>query len=166
MKVCFLDIDGVLNSIQSVENARRIESNRLEGTGVNDRCFCPMAISNLNVLVEDINNLWFVASSTWRKLHALEEIRQMLSVAGFQYPWRIFDKTPRILSNSYRGNEIHCWLQKHAEEYEVNAFVILDDDSDMDPYKSHLVQTKFQHGFMWEHVIKVKEGFKSGNFSI
>lgn len=166
MKVCFLDIDGVLNSLQSVESARRIESNRQEGTGVNDRCFCPMAISNLNVLVEDVSNLWFVVSSTWRKLHKMEEIRRMLAMAGFQYPWRVFDRTPVKLSNNYRGNEIKWWLAEHKEDYEVNSFVILDDDADMEPFMDHLVQTDFSHGFMWEHVTKVIEGFKSGKFSV
>jgi hypothetical protein len=165
MKVVFLDIDGVLNSFQSIEAARRIKSNRQDSIGVNEDCFCPMAISNLNTLFEDIHNLWGVVSSTWRKQYDIEQIRNFLSMAGFLYPWKIFDRTPTHLSNYYRGNEIYWWLSDHAEEYEVNSFVILDDNSDMNPYEKHLVQTNGKHGFMYEDLIKSIAGFNSGEFN-
>lgn len=163
-KICFLDIDGVLNSKSSVESARRVLSNRRECIYVDETCFCPTAISNLNVLIEDINNLWIVISSSWRVFHHLEEIKSMLAMAGFLYPWRILDKTPK---GSTRGLEITKWLERNAEALEVHSFFAIDDDDfDMDPIKSHLVHTNGDHGFLWEHVVEIKKGFRDGRFHI
>jgi len=164
VKIIFLDIDGVLNSVQSVEMARRVESGRKGGIDVHDQCFCPIAISNLNCAVEDVSNLWIVISSTWRKLHTLPEIRQMLSMDGFLYPWRIFSSTPIKMSSWHRGSEILWWLQENAQKYEVNSFAILDDADDMEPHMEHLVLTDHRHGFMYKDLEKLIDGFKSGKF--
>jgi len=162
MKVVFCDIDGVLNSHGSTENGRRLQDNRTGCIYVDETCFCPTAISNLNVLIEDINNLWIVISSSWRVFHPLEEIRRMLAMAGFLYPWRILDKTPR---GSSRGLEIAKWLETNAEKYEVRSFFAIDDDDfDMDPIKSYLVHTDGDSGFTWKHVKEIKKGFKDGWF--
>lgn len=164
MKVMMLDVDGVLNSRQSVEMACRIDSNRQKGIYIHDQCFCPIAISNLNVVLEDITNLWLVISSSWRMHHSLTEIKYMLSLAGLLYPWRILSATPR---GSSRGEEIEKWLKKHAKEKEVHSFCILDDDDfDMHPYMKHVVKTDGDNGFQWSHVKEIKKGFRDGRFHI
>ena len=42
-----------------------------------------------------------------------------------------------------RGREIQLWLQQHPE---VDSFVILDDDADMDNLIDRLVQTEIETG--------------------
>ena len=62
----------------------------------------------------------------------------------------LIDKTPFVLSD-HRGREIDLWLQKNPS---VESFVILDDDDDVDPHKSRLVQTDGEKGMNEEDADK------------
>lgn len=163
MKVLFLDIDGVLNSRQSVEMQRRIESNRRLPTYIGEDCFCPVAISNLNCLMEEVTNLRIVISSTWRIFHTLDCIRYGLNLAGFLYAHKIYGVTPHNRM-SCRGKEIEAWLDVHGDPLEVGSFAILDDSSDMGEYSGHLVKTNYSIGFSMIELDEVVQGFSSGRF--
>ena len=122
-KVIFLDFDGVLNNYYNPLHARR--------------CLSPIYIGNLNSLLSIVPDVKIVISSTWRIIRDLKQLKDVLALAGFKHPHVVIDTTPRI-SGSQRGQEIDQWL---SDNKDVLSFVILDDDSDMDPHMDHLVKT-------------------------
>jgi hypothetical protein len=126
MKIIFLDIDGVLNSFGGNWQGEYEELDR--------KC-----IENLNILIENVKDVKIVISSTWRILHSLVCLREIMIKWGFKYPQLIIDKTPR-LSREKRGIEIYEWKLYGKYKY-IDNFIILDDDSDMDPFMNHLIQT-------------------------
>ena len=59
----------------------------------------------------------------------------------------VIDKTP-VLRGQERGEEIKLWLKENKEKYNVQNFVILDDDGDMADYKNtaNFIQTNADNG--------------------
>ena len=63
---------------------------------------------------------------------------------------RLIDKTPDFVqttvngefSSGHRGTEISMWLQSNSG---VESFIILDDDSDMEPHLHRLIHTQEGH---------------------
>lgn len=111
--------------------------------------FDEKAVARLQRLVE-ATDAKIVISSTWRLLHSLSDIRGLLDKHGFK--GNVIDKTPRI-PDGVRGGEIQSWL----EGKNVDSFVILDDDDDMEPLMDKLVQTDFESGLQDEHVERAVE---------
>jgi hypothetical protein len=64
----------------------------------------------------------------------------------------IIGKTPR-LTGKQRGEEIKKWLDNYQGN--VESFVVLDDDDDMDAVYDNFVQTKHDYGLTYV------EGFKA-----
>lgn len=83
-------------------------------------------------------NADIVITSTWRKDYKLA--CECLYNSGLSKDVKIIGKTPWL--DGYRGKEIDAWLK----EYSCPAFVILDDDTDMEPYMDYLVKTDFDIG--------------------
>lgn len=100
-KVLFLDIDGVLNTMETEE--------RFKGVLGIDR--------KLLGLFRQIDKTTVVLSSTWR-LHPAH-LQKVMSLVD------IHDCTP-VLNDSPRHKEIAAWL----EQNQPDDFVILDDDPD------------------------------------
>jgi hypothetical protein len=158
----FLDIDGVLNSVQSsFYNQRRIERNELRCDEDNGpllhQHLCPISVSNLNCLLEEFPDIRIVISSTWRKYKSVEQLKVVLRKNGLLYVDKVIGKTP-VLDGKERGYEIQEWLDKHPE---TTHFVILDDDSDMVHLKDHWIGTNPFIGFDYfafdrtvDHLIK------------
>jgi hypothetical protein len=139
INIIFLDIDGVLNSMQFM-----IKSGKDYGRQAID----PDAVSYLNQIIQQ-TNAKVVISSSWRIIHRLSEIKDILYSRGFIGD--IIDETPILRSNNrIRGDEIQLWLDNNK----VDNFVIIDDDSDMGDLKDRLVQTSFKYGLCEEHVEK------------
>jgi len=149
----FLDFDGVVNcqawyiEVGKEELARR---------GPRDD-ISEALIERLNDIVEE-TGAKIVVSSTWRKGEAIEDLQGDLDRHGFR--GRVIGKTPTIPmkvrkekeeAHEVRGYEITMWLAKHPE-FEGTPFIILDDESDMGPWMSHLVQTTWKRGLEEEHV--------------
>lgn len=156
MKIIFLDIDGVLNSMQyfiRTEEERKgiVLTPKRDTVKFWSAMFDPDAVKLLNIAIEK-SGAKVVLSSSWRNCHPLSEIRGFLKHHGFI--GEIIDKTPqRAPAPPYRrGNEIQAWLTEHPE---VEKFVIIDDDSDMEHLKPHLVQTKNEFGIQEEHVVQM-----------
>ena len=124
-KIIFLDFDGVVNSFSEPESLR---------------CLSQGCVANLNTLLER-SGASIVVSSVWRIGHPIADLRQILVNAGLRFPERIVGITPR--GYGVRGDEIGQWLRNHPE---VEAFVILDDDSDMGPFMDRLVRSDSDHG--------------------
>lgn len=143
-KLVFLDIDGVLNHQLYYKEMRQHERRNTSevlypevGDGI------PIMLSDidservefLNTLAEDVPNLYFIISSTWRQGRTIEELQNTFKLKGFK--GNIIGKTPsfRLADWNYtppRGMEIACWLTHYAKGFDREIkYVIFDDDSDM-----------------------------------
>lgn len=140
VKVIFLDIDGVLvNREMLMKQSERHASGH------------PDCVAALNKIVE-ATQAKIVISSVWRAM-GVQKMRALLRDWGVKAS--VIDCTPQLDSfanvdsfanglwvSVQRGQEIQAWLDKNKAE----AFVIIDDDSDMVHLKDKLVQTKFETG--------------------
>lgn len=143
MKIIFLDIDGVLNNWNSME----------EDTWVQALDFTNWDINALIVLqsIVDATEAKIVISSSWRKLIGS-------SIDWWNYQFRQADLDAECIgitcsvSNGFRGEEVHLWLEEHKPE----AYVILDDDRDFHPGQN-LVHVDGKYGLLPEHGRKAVE---------
>lgn len=130
MKVIFLDIDGVLNSKQD----------RFSWDIETDIHFIRLK------RIVDKTRAQIVLSSSWRMGNSGRDIvHKRLQQFGMDF----IDVTP-IFSGQHRGREIADWLSRH----EVESFVILDDEGDMDELVDHLVKTDMNVGLQDNDVDK------------
>ena len=126
MKAIFLDIDGVLNLY--------CESRDEYGC-----CFHPHLVENLRSLV-DRTGAKIVISSTWR-FSGLAIMKEMWEKRNL--PGEVVGITPNFMTHYgttlCRGKEIAAYLEEHPE---IESYVILDDDSDMEEHQmSRFVKT-------------------------
>jgi hypothetical protein len=168
MKVIFLDVDGVLNA------SRRVTPHT-QGFELSDWVI-PRCINQLNRIVRETKAA-IVISSTWRIGKNIKELREMFDGVGVVGD--VIGKTERgpcswhndlgypMCSDGHRGAEIHDWLEnrKRLVDYaQVDGFVILDDDSDLEPYRDHHVRTDLYRGLIRRHVdqaVRILEGNKT-----
>lgn len=156
MIIIFLDIDGVLNSWQQWEAKTIVPSPRGLEFGVST-----YHIEQLNKLITHFPSLRFVLSSTWRILTPYNELQPYLEKHGFtgqlisqtrygNYNW---DPTgsKKGKGSEPRGYQIQDWL---SENPEVEAFAILDDDSDMEHLLPYLIKTSSQSGLQPHHILE------------
>lgn len=137
MKVIFLDIDGVLNHEQFY--IKRAESAK---TGTNEfqsyplSQFDPESVANLNYITEQ-TGAKLIISSSWR---FDSDIKDIFKKVGITAP--VYGITPSLREKyGYlcRGKEIDLYLSRHPE---ITRYVILDDDSDMEPHQMpYFIQT-------------------------
>jgi hypothetical protein len=134
MKVIFLDIDGVLNNLESLRSPRvKVRSSKHSYSAAHPSC-----VEALN-RITSATNARIVISSTWRGigLVVLFEIFRQWGITG-----KTIGYTPLWGYGSERGAEIQEWLNAHK----VKSFVILDDGDDMGHLRHRLVQTDYQVG--------------------
>lgn len=152
MKVIFLDIDGVLATIL---------------TGYD--CFDFVCVHHLNRILTEVPDARIVMSSTWRLgLNTLDLVkyvmfdgrmmffREGLSQDNQLLAERTIGRTDRLHGHD-RGVEIDDWLKRVDGRIDVESFVILDDDSDMNPHMDRLVQTDAYYGLSFEDTNKAIE---------
>lgn len=134
MKVLFLDIDGVLNCHRTAIAFGGIPHT----TARNGRArLDEVAIRLIGGIVRRAGAV-IVLSSTWRKHADWPDYGPALDLP-------IVDRTPSC--SGCRGDEIAKWLSEHPE---VEAYAIVDDDSDMLPeQKPYFVHTSGTDGFSW-----------------
>ena len=161
-KYIFLDIDGVLNSMDWFEQNKYTKGY----TEIN-----PEKVKLLKEIV-DRTDAKIILSSTWRSLAAHDdkpehEMYTYLRTSLEEFGLSISDQTPCIKQN--RPQEIKTWLENNANE--SDHYVSLDDDYSYESYKQyrieeHLVKTSFYEsdgGLRQEHVdkaIKILNGEK------
>ncbi len=152
MRILLVDFDGVLNSVGSF-----IYNNRMRLLGLSDipthESFDPIACSNLQYILEELPDVQVVVSSTWRKTKTLAALQEVFKTNHI-LPERMIGTTPIV--DRYRGKEIEAYLNEHPE---VTEFVIIDDDSDMEPYLDRLVKTDSRNGLTFSDAEKVIEMF-------
>lgn len=137
MKVVFLDIDGVLIHYKSIPRfgARKPD---------------PECVKRLNQIT-DATGAKIIVSSTWRRDDKIDRTLKDWGITG-----EVYGRTPsgydpnRISLGSSRGAEINAWLRE--TEFQIDRFVILDDDTDMDPLRGALIQTSMIGGLKADHV--------------
>ena len=156
MKILFLDIDGVLNSNQS--NIYNYQRRKRKDTFT----LCPICLSNLDWLVEKVDDLKIVLSSTWRINPGLEKTREILVKEGFKAADAIIGATPNLRvkfsEHPDRYKECMKWLEGKDN---ITHWVILDDlwvmrdkDHGEDAVKKHFVETQDDVGFDWHALVK------------
>lgn len=156
LRIVFLDIDGVLNSGPFIRE-------QAETVGLWDAADIDVRkMALLNQILER-TGAKVVISSSWRKIYPNDVLEQMLRKRGFAGEivghtdelWRTPEGKPL-----FRGHEIDAWLNDDAPE-PVEAFVILDDDSDMVHLTRWLVKTSFEEGLTQDHVERAVEMLSS-----
>ena len=144
MKVIFLDCDGVLNSQVGgfgTPNEDKVERVR-------------------NIVKETGAKL--VLSSSWRygKFYNegsyVKSLYDCLITCLEQYGLELYSSTP--IEGKRRGKEIEDWITNCGEN--IESFIILDDDDDMEPYMDRLVQTDYRIGLQEKDVISAIEKLK------
>jgi hypothetical protein len=138
MKVLFLDVDGVINSVRS---ATAFGGFPWTINPEDIKIFDNVAISLIRKICEETNTK-IVLSSTWRKTVGWEALRDALNLD-------IIDATPFTFSDRMRGVEINEWLEKHPE---VTKYVIVDDDTDMlEAQKKNFVRVDNLEGLSYKN---------------
>lgn len=156
MKVIFLDFDGVLNSYF-------YQRDMIPGTLADE--LDPAAIEVLNEVLTEVPDVKIVISSSWRKIFGFKELVTILSARGFQFPQSVIGVTPdgwdswdslsglgEKPSRIPRGVEIRAWLDINPE---VEHFVIIDDEGDMDGVADHLLKVNGQFGLRQGHIRRI-----------
>lgn len=148
--IIFLDIDGVICNPETC-----IAEGEIAGYNYLDPISCRL----VRRLCEE-HNCRIVISSSWRKLYDQYALQGILgaacpSLGHYMYTddrW----KTPSL--SGCRGSEIKAWIDKYSSEFD--NFVILDDDSDMEPLMDNFVHTDALQGFRLKDFIKACEILK------
>ena len=138
MKIIFLDLDGVLNSVASYERHG------------NQQTFGEENVAALNhIIAETGANIVVTSAQRIGKMRV--ELRQLLKEGGVVGD--VLDKTPYLsLNGERRGLEIQQWIKDCHKP--IEGMVILDDSDDMNHLKPYLVQTSFQKGLTMEDAEK------------
>lgn len=111
MKVIFLDVDGVLNSDEYIDRAKKSDLQGIERD---------IDVEKIKLLKKAINETGakVVLSSSWRYTKNVKYLKELLARYGI-----FVDSTPFIQNE--RGLEIRQWL---SENRGVEDFIILDDE--------------------------------------
>lgn len=128
MKIIFLDVDGVLNSVQD----------RFSWTIESDKHLILLAC------IVRRTNAKIVVSSSWRNCSLLDTLKKRLN----DFSMSVFDVTG-YNKNGIRGLEIKEWLDNHND---IESFVILDDEvfDIKEHFPNNFVQTSMKVGLQKE----------------
>ena len=152
MKVIFLDFDGVLNSMKWYK--RRKEMGMEIPTSFLHRSQYELdeaAVKMMSDFVKEVQAS-VVVSSSWRILHPIEELREIVKVCGWDAP-EFIDVTPRS-EKGFRGGEVGQWLKQTY--HTIQSHVIFDDDGDFYPDQP-LVKTSWELGLEQHHIDQARE---------
>lgn len=142
MNIIFLDVDGVLNSVNKLIEVYRKTHRPHSGYNYpfDEKC-----LKNLQLLVRDTNSK-LVIRSTWRK--DIEGRTKLMNVLKeYDLDKEVIGYTPVL--NTNREEEIKQYLS--MLDYQVN-FIILDDKIDMGSLLPYLVNTNPQVGLTYSDV--------------
>lgn len=143
IKIIFLDIDGVLVTINSLRENH------------NGRDFDKTCLEFFNKLVSETKSK-IVISSTWRLIHSLEFLKKHFKDQGFLFPENIIGTTTKEYAD--RGLQVHQWLEDNKEllwKHDGHSYIVIDDDTkDILPHvQDHLfIHTNMEDGFQERHL--------------
>lgn len=167
-RIIFLDIDGVVNTLQI--STKPFDTNR--GQISRDGFYYELCnssdkrVSNIQAVMW-LNKLCVVTgakiviSSTWRYGSTLEEIKECLVNSGLLPEINLIGFTPDLRGNINfcRGDEINQYLRENFCQNDKVSFVILDDDCDMGDLIDHLIQCDVNTGFGFNEYSDALEKF-------
>lgn len=133
MNIIFLDIDGVLNSIEYLTE----KYNELKRALKQEEMLDPICIKYLKEIVDKTNSK-IVITSSW-KIFDLDILNNVFS----KYNLKIYDVTKNY--GDKRGKEIREWLSLNND---VSNYIIIDDDifKDYIGFEDKIVQTSMYKG--------------------
>ena len=150
MKVIFLDVDGVLNNMTWAKKMYEEEGIPVFRNDI----LCESSLLLLQKLVQE-TDAEIVLSSSWRRIPSA---RANLVKTLEKYGMTIHSDTPYV--GGIRGEDIARWMKRNRD-IKLEAYVILDDDSDMlVPQFPHFVQTSFSDGFEEKHYLRAKKSLE------
>ena len=152
MKVIFLDIDGVLNNWQSMQDDTWSSERTWRGWDTS-------ALARL-VFIAAQTNAKIVISSTWRKFigTTVDWWNEQFLEAGTSLKCVGLTNCSR---NGFRGREVADWVDTCPG---LTAYVILDDDSDFYEWQPR-VHTPGQFGLLDEHANEAIRLLNGGVFT-
>lgn len=127
MRVIFLDIDGVLASLDWIRTIHALKERHPDSYGYS---FDPRCVKNLEYIIKHMPEVRIVISSSWKGMGG-PSLCHMWNIRNL--PGVIVGTTPDLLrtpKDSSRGLEIQKWLEINDN---IDSYVIIDDDSDMLP---------------------------------
>ncbi len=150
MKICFLDIDGVLNSADYMLHRKHLPRPTRHNIDA-------LTVPRLNEVTSQ-TGARLVISSTWRLGKSVQWLADILGMHGVT--GTVIDKTPSVLVlggkyRAARGIEIQTWID--AQDVKPERFAIIDDDRDMAHLSDRLVKTTWELGMLDEHVERCVE---------
>lgn len=125
MKVIFLDVDGVLNSKDWIENNRVRTENSVN----------PEKVKLLAEIVKN-TNATVVLSSTWRYIPEHPMFMYLTDILGVN-GIKIHSFTPKL--DGDRPREIKEWIEKQTEEVQ---FISIEDDFSEDDYRKYGIEDR------------------------
>ncbi|MBA9087292.1 phosphotransacetylase [Fontibacillus solani] len=137
MKIIFLDIDGVI-----VTSRHFIQSKQYFGLE-----FDPVCAYFLKDILKR-TDAQIVVSSSWREGRTLKQIQSIFESNGIN---EVIGITP-VLEEENREQEIQEFINSVGN---VECFVIIDDEEEMNQLKTHLISTDFRTGITEEIVEEV-----------
>jgi len=141
MNIIFLDVDGVLNSVNKLIEVynKTHKPHSLYNYPFDERC-----LMNLQLLVRETNSKLVIISS-WRKsIDGRSKLMRMLKEYNLEH--EVIGFTSNL---NTKVEEIKEYLSKL--DYSVN-FIILDDKSNMEDLSPYLVNINSQVGLTEENV--------------
>lgn len=149
-RIIFLDFDGVLNCLPWM---KQLSESGEVFTSFLARSFKeldPARVKLVSDLAEEVN-AGIIVSSSWRILHPLHEICDILKANGMAEDVLPRGVTPK--HGSFRGDEVNLWLSQNPH---ITTHVIFDDDGDFHPGQP-LVQTSWEEGLCAAHIDIARE---------
>ena len=147
MNIIFLDIDGVLNSMEYFKSLGPKSERRNNHDEISS-----FHLQKLSEIYHSVDDCKIVLASTWRQLSDRDDNNVCYGMYMYlvnelkRYDMKIHDKTPYIHNN--RPLEIYTWIQDNIHKYDDLHYCILDDDYSISNYEvyglhKHLVKTKY-----------------------
>ena len=165
INVLFLDIDGVLNSI----NCEALHQNVIHNDDIDHNVFRKDLVDNLRTIVH-LFDLEIVITSTWRLDYTLPELRNIFnkqfSDKSHYKKFDIIDCTTKHFFNNdknERAGQIKQWL--FDKKYDVDNYFILDDESLHDStFDDKFFKVDMNTGFDKNHLNNFINRFYNSNF--
>ena len=146
MKIIFLDIDGVLNSLEymmeSHEEVKQMSSKKEEFYKIQLMHIDDKKVKLLKKITDETSS-YIVVTSAWKTLGVYPLVKEDFINRGLPIIGETVDY------NANRGEGI----KKYLKEYNIEEYIILDDDifKDYDEeLLSHLVKTSYINGGLKE----------------
>lgn len=159
MNIIFLDIDGVLNTLNYLKRQKR-------DTGkTSNKNWCPVSCKHIGLICE-YYDAKIVISSSWRHEYSMEQLRNFFDANDIPSEYLI-DRTPSTApqtdgGNYCRGHEIKDWLENSDKD--IESYIIIDDEAKfLEEQSPFLIRVDKKKGFSTKDVALKASSIFDGN---